>query len=376
MNTEWQKDSYVERWLTGLKQRTKNNYKERFPQWLTFIGMSPTEMIKKRMHDITTQDLTERQFFEDKFREYKEYLETKGNLRGSSVTTDLTPVSSFFTRNGLPLALKKGDWKANVTQEPKKKCKLALDDVKRMYGHANLRDKSLLLVLAQSGFSEVDVSEFKVEHFKAIWELPQAEHFYFEKKREKSGFEQATCISYEALHDIREMLSERGNPTTGYLFVSQTKAKGEGMDTRTINESMKSLAERPFGKDSEKSKEFNTKALRSFYNSALLRAHIQPQELKDVMMGHKRQGARSSYNYDEYTIKECYVLAFENLSINGIQSREDLAKLRADTEQLLGKQTTQINELNRKINTMLGLLAKAGMDAGIDSTPEDMKEHT
>ena len=150
MNIEWQKDSYVERWLTGLKKRTKENYKERFPQWLTFIGMTPTEMINRRMNDSISKDISERQFFEDKWRKYKEYLETKGNLRGSSVTTDLTPVSSFFTRNGLPLALKKGDWKANVTQEPKKKCKLALDDVKRMYGHANLRDKSLLLVQNQT----------------------------------------------------------------------------------------------------------------------------------------------------------------------------------------------------------------------------------
>src|SRR3972149_11832312 len=127
-----------------------------------------------------------------------------------------------------------------------------------MYAHANLRDKSLLLVLTQSGFSEVDVSLFKVEHFKAIWELPQTEHFYIEKCREKTGFghEQATCISYEALHDIREMLSERGKPTEGYLFVSQTKGKGEGIDTRTINEAMKALAERTFEK--EKAKEFNT----------------------------------------------------------------------------------------------------------------------
>ena len=248
---DWLNDTYVKTWLTGLKARTAQNYKERFPHWLEFIDMTPEQQIKKRMHDVISEDITERQFFELKFREYKAYLETK-EIKGSTVTTELTSVSSFFTRNGLPLNLRRGDWKANVTQEPTKKWKLALDDVKRMYGHANLRDKALLLVLAQNGFSEVDTSEFRIKHFPKLWDMPMTEHYYIEKCREKTGFEQATCLSYEALHDIREMLMERGNPKEGFLFVSQTKGKGEQISTRTINEAMKALAERTFGEEKAK----------------------------------------------------------------------------------------------------------------------------
>lgn len=347
----WKNDRYVKRWLRGLSERTKENYKGLFPHFLDFIKMTPTEIVTKRMHDLTTEDITERQFFEDKWRAYKEAIEKKAfDYRGSSVTTMLTPVASFFTRNGLPLALHRGDWKPNVTQQPRKKLKLALDDVKRMYGHANLRDKALLLVLAQSGFSEADVAEFKVEHLKGLYDMPQAEHYYIEKCREKTGFEQATCISYEALHDIREMLFERGNPTEGYLFVSQTKDKGSQMTTRTINEAMKTLAERTFGE--KKAKEFNTKTLRSFYNSALLKAHVTPQEIKDVMMGHKRQGARGHYAYDEDTIREWYAKAFENLSINGIQSREDFAKFREDTNKMIGKLTVENEQMKQQIKEM------------------------
>jgi integrase len=356
-NKEWLNDEYVKRWLTGLKERTAQNYKERFPHWLEFIDMTPEQQIKKRMHDVILEDITERQFFELKFREYKEYLETK-DIKGSTVTTELTCISSFFTRNGLSLNLRRGDWKANVTQEPIKKWKLALDDVKRLYGHANLRDKALLLVLSQSGFSEVDVSEFKVEHLKGLWDMPQTEHFYIEKCREKTGFEQATCISYEALHDIRAMLDERGRPQEGYLFVSQTKGKGEGIDTRTINEAMKALAIRTFGK--EKAEEFHTKALRSFYNSALLRARISPQELKDVLMGHKRQGARGHYSYDEFTIKEAYVEAFEHLSINGIQSREDINKIKENLNTLIGQQQVQIEEQKTELKSLKDLMGSQG----------------
>jgi hypothetical protein len=129
------------------------------------------------------------------------------------------------------------------------------------------------------------------------------------------------------------MLAENGNPKEGYIFTSQTKdTQGKPLDTRRINEAIKTLAQKTFGKD--KAKEFKTKALRSFYNSALLRAKIQPQELKDVMMGHKRLGARGHYAYDEFTIKDAYAKAFEHLSINGIQSREDLAQMRNKLAQL------------------------------------------
>jgi hypothetical protein len=66
-----------------------------------------------------------------------------------------------------------------------------------MYSHANLRDRALLLVLAQSGFSEVDVSLLKIENLKGIYEQPETEHYFIEKSREKTGEIQATCFSYK-----------------------------------------------------------------------------------------------------------------------------------------------------------------------------------
>ena len=94
--------------------------------------MTPTEQIRKRMHDLTSEDITERTFFEDKFRAYKEYLEKKGNLKPSAVATLLTPIASFFRRNGLPLALMRGDWKSTQEQDVvQQKPKTTKEDVKK-----------------------------------------------------------------------------------------------------------------------------------------------------------------------------------------------------------------------------------------------------
>jgi integrase len=369
-------DKYVNSWLTGLAESTKKNYLKDFSKWLDFIGMTPTQQIEKRLKDLTSKNLTERTFFEQKFRAYKEYLEKETDLKAISVKTQLRTVASFFSRNSLPLNLKRGDWESTLETKVIHRFKLNLDDIKAMYAHASLRDRALLLVLAQSGLSEADTLALKIEDIKDLYSMPQTEHYFLEKPREKTNIIQATCISYEALHDIRAMLSEIGNPTEGYIFTSQTKGKGEQISTRTINEAMKSLAEKTFGK--EKAKQFKTKALRSFYNSALLRANIQPQELKDVMMGHGRKGARKAYDYDEYTIKEAYKLAFEHLSANGVQSREDLAQLRnkmAEMEQKRSEDQETLLNIIKKINEELKVLRAQYKALQKKPTPEEKEKY-
>jgi hypothetical protein len=328
LNRDFEQDQYFQKWLIGLSPRTKVNYSTEFPNWLSFIDMSPTDQIKKRMHDLNSEDILQRTYFEQKFREYKEYLESIRNpdpLKHETVRGKLRTVASFFARNGLPLFLKRGDWESTQQQPIIQRMKISKDDIKAMYAHGNLRDRALLLVLAQSGFSEVDVSCFRIEELKGLYENPDTEHYFIEKPREKTNEIQATCLSYEAVHDLKAMLQERDNPQEGFLFVSQTKGKGEQLEVRSINEAMKALAQKSLPK--EKAKEFKTKALRSFYNSALLHAGVSPQEVKDLMFGHGRRGARGHYDYDDVTIKEAYSGVFEHLAVNGLQVRADLKKV-------------------------------------------------
>jgi hypothetical protein len=345
----FKEDKFFKRWMNGLSARTKENYTNQIVSWIYFVDMTPTEQIQKRMHDLTTTDITERQFFEDKFRQYKTYLENKGDQKAISVKTQLIPVASFFSRNGLKLQLKRGDWESNQTQEVRQRLKLTRDEIRAMYLHANLRNRGLLLTLAQSGLSEVDVSCLKIEDFPKLYTITEGKHLFFEKPREKTGEMQATCLSAEALHDIKAILEERGNPEKGYLFVSQTLNQGEQLPVRAINMAMKKLAVKTFKDNPEKAKQFKTKALRSFYNSALLKASIQPQEVKDLMFGHQRRGARGHYDYDEETILMNYKRAFEYLGINGIQTRSDVAKLKAEFEATKLQLAKTISEQEKKL---------------------------
>jgi len=374
VNANIENDQYVIQWLTGLSDRTKNNYLIQFKLWNSYIAMTPTQQIKKRIEDLTSKDLAERHFFETKFREYKRFMEDNGKQSAISIKTALIPVASFFGRTVGKLDLKRGDWNSTLSTRIQNKLELKLDDVKSMYAHGNLRDRVLLLGLSQSGFSEVDLSEFRIEDMKGIYETPISTHYFLEKPREKTGEIQATCLSYEMVHDLRDLLAEKGNPKEGYIFVSQTKQTNEPIETKRIHEVMKNLAEKAFGKDSEKAKTFKTKMLRSLYNSALLRADLK-SEVKDIMMGHMRLGARGHYGYDSQTIIEAYTKAFEYLSINGMQSREDLSKIKEDMNKLIGKQQIEIEDRkqeNKALNERIGKLEESLKNVGID--PKTIKK--
>ena len=124
---------------------------------------------------------------------------------------------------------------------------------------------------------------------------------------------------------------------------------------------MKGLAEKTFG--AEKAKKLKTKALRSFYNNALLRADIK-SEVKDLMMGHARQSVRKHYDYDDVTIKEAYSRAFEYLSVNGLQVRKDIKRVMEalrhveDANMIVQRQLTardkEINELRDRLKEIEG----------------------
>lgn len=344
------KDQYVIQWLTGIADKTKGNYLMQFSKWCTWLDMTPTQQINQRIADLKSDNLAQRNNIETKFRQYKAELEKEEKFSAVTIKTMLICIASFYGRTVGKLNLKRGDWSSTLETRIKNKLVLDLTDIKGMYAHGSLRDRALLLVLAQSGFSEVDVSEFRLEDMHGFYEHPLSLHYFIEKPREKTGEIQATCISFEAMHDLRDLLRERNNPTSGYLFTSQTKDKGiEGIEVRRIHEAMKKLAEKSLSK--EKAENFKTKMLRSFYNSKLLRADLK-QEVKDLMLGHQRLGARGHYGYDAETIQEAYKRAFEFMSINGMQSREDIAKIKSDLNAIIGNQQVQIESQNGKLDRL------------------------
>lgn len=387
---EWEKDDYVKEWLKKVGERTRKNYIERYPKWLNFIGMTPKEQFEKRIKDLQSTNPKVRGFFEDKTVDFKNLLVTQ-KFKASSVQCTLTPVLSFFKHQRVGLKFARGELKVEARTEDKVIKEWIPDNqqAKQIYQHGEIRDRALFLNLYQSGFSETDVSSLSIEDLP---EIDKCEgHYPITMYREKTNVLQRTCLSEEAVHDIKEMLKERensgqlkpekievddidektGKPViddkTGKpkkkiidgrtpLFISQ---KGERLTVRFINDTIKGMVEKTYGK--EQAEKFKTKSLRDAYNDSLLRANLT-QEVKDTLFGHKREGAREKYAIGQATIIDAYNKAFQFMSVNhGTQARKDIETMRDQVREMRDSNDQTIKNLNKRIEYLERKLTKNGL---------------
>jgi len=385
----WLEDATVKQWFRNLSERTKKNYREQFPKWLDFVNESPSKIIENRRQHEKSNKPEVKRFYEDKLIAFKNSLQGK-DMKIPTVRSYLRTVMSFFSQNHYPLRFARKELKV----EPSAKDKVVREwipereEIRILYRSAeNSRDRALLLLLYQSGFSEIDVASMKIEDFSFYdsngkWQLAE-EDVYHARLREKTNELQQTCISRETIAEIRLMLQNRGYPKEGCLFVS---FRGEQLGVRGINEAIKSIVTKAFN---GRVKEWQTKHLRDAYMNALQQAKI-PTELKDAMVGHKREGAKASYGITQQTIKQLYAEAFPYLTVNGFASQdrkiEELqAKMNEDKQaltDLITEQQKQIKQLEDTIaikihEGIIAVLKKFGFKVETETdTNEDKQQKT
>jgi site-specific recombinase XerD len=360
-NNAWLEDSTVQHWFKKVgNERTIKNYSWDFPKFLEFAKMEPKDIIQQRLEQLATTDPQKRRFWEDNYVEYKHVLENQ-NLRKNTIKSYLRTVQSFFAHNNVKLILTRVDTKVTSTNREDivpTQWTPTNEEIRVLYRMAKeSRDRAVLLTLYQSGFSEVDVATMNIEDFPFYdkdgnWSIPITEDLYHQRLRCKTNILQQTCISREALEEIRIMLQSRGFPKTGPLFVS---FRNQPLGVRGINDAMKEIVTRAFN---GKVKEWETKHLRDAFMNALEKAKL-PQKIADVMAGHKPDGARANYEVQQDTVETLYKDAFKFLTINGYGSQSRKIE---EIDATIGKQQRQIEELTQKLNTFTALLIKAGIE--------------
>jgi len=365
MLENWTEDPKVVEWFTLIaNERTIRNYKWEFPKFLKFVQettsyKSPSQIVESRMEQLRSLDMNEKRFWETVVVKYKNELE-KQDIRMNTVKSYLRTVASFFSKNHVKLEFSRNELKVNPSEKDKvyKEWIPSNEEIRLLYRMANnARDRAVLLTLYQSGLSEVDVANMKIEDFQFYgqdgnWAIPINEDLYHQRRREKTNVWAQTCISREALEEIRIMLQSRGFPKEGYLFVS---FRDQQLGVRGISDALKEIVSRAFN---GRVKEWQTKHLRDAFMNALHQAKV-PAEIKDSMVGHQRQGARANYAITELTIKTAYQDAFKFLTINGFGSQNRKIE---EIDSIVGKQQRQIEELTQQLNTFKTLLIRAGLE--------------
>lgn len=207
---KWLEDKYIKNWFEQIKsERTKKNYRERFPKWLEWIKQTPTQIIESRLQHLTTTDLAKRRHWETQLIKFTRYLESLKDADGKrclgvdSIHGYQSAIRSFFSHNGCNLQFARGQLDIEPSEREKvvKEWIPSNEEVRMIYRACkSARDRSVLLTLYQSGFSEVDVSSMKIEDFgfydkNGNWQCQPYTDMYHARLREKTSILQQTCLS-------------------------------------------------------------------------------------------------------------------------------------------------------------------------------------
>lgn len=301
----------VQYWLEGLAKGTKYNYYSEFPTFLEYlktqgITLNPDEIIDQRREDLASKDRKIQKRWEHIVATWYRELYDDPEVAEFTASSKLRTVRSFFGRNGYGLHFRRKEIPTPTPSEIE--YVPTNDDVRTMFELAeSTRDKALILALYQTGLSEQDVASWILERFLPV--LKSQDH-YFEYYRGKTKVLVQNCLGEDLCVALRNYLVNRGNPTTGPVFVSSTKGAGQAMTTRTICEAIMRIAKR-----AEMPENFKVKYFRDAFRSACEGARI-PSDTTERMMGWQLGGAKRHYRIPKPRIVEAYSKTYSMLTIN------------------------------------------------------------
>jgi integrase len=344
MSEEVLKDKFVEEWLNAYKGNTLAGYKRHLPKFVSWLreekglALTPTEIIQSRTQQWVSLDPNKRGYWEKILTEYKEFLESKG-YRATSIHDYLIAPSSYFSFYRVPLKFRARERRIISKKAPRKKSPPSNLEIRTILNFADTMEKALITLAYQTGLSQVDLSQLRIEDLGLYLEgKVNREPIYFQKNRSKSGELVQTVISEEALFWLDNYLKLRGYPREGYLFCTEgNRAKSELLRPRRMHEVFKILCEKALTQ--ERAKAIAFKDLRDSFNDAVRRAlnvgEASENVVADRLMGHKPKNASANYQVSEQTIKLAYSKVFPLLSVGqGPTPKNEIEEIKTTLQQL------------------------------------------
>ena len=309
---DWLEEKVAEEWMAELKSpNSKKKARSVFRLWMGFVKMGPTEMYERRVSDLMSTDPKTRTFFEQRVKEFARELAAHHYDPSSIRSAYIAQVQSFFAHNYVPLSFAKGDLDVRASEEVKRtkspKTVPKNEAIRRMYRIADPEDRLLIHFLYQMGMAPIDASNVRIEKIPMGRET-EPDFIYWEYTRQKTDITALTALNPELLFTYKTVMLRRGWPEEGWVFESSGENR---LQQRYIRQRLGVIAEKAGVED------FDPKDLRDAFNEALLDVEGMKQEIKDMLFGHKRGGARGHYSVSEDTIVKNYKMVFDKVKLDG-----------------------------------------------------------
>jgi site-specific recombinase XerD len=210
-------------WLNAVKsdktgsEHTQVSYCKGLKSYCDWIGKTPDELIATRKTELKSEDESIQMNAENKLREFCNMLEEEKKVGKSTVVFKYhAVVKSFYSYNNVPLKLKTPRY-ASKERQPH-----TVEELKALMNVADVRERSFMMILKDSGISREDVVTLRYKDIKSEYEANK-EVIHVRTVRQKEQIEYDTFIGRNAIEclkaylDYRQRMGETINDETPLL---------------------------------------------------------------------------------------------------------------------------------------------------------------
>jgi integrase len=338
---EIENDTRVIQWfeLADIAPSTRVNYTIYMKFFCECIGKTPTELIDESIQETKKGLLlSERNtvVYLTKFKKWLNDNEYADKTKALAIST----IKSFYKTFDIQLSSSISKTKKSLPLKENQNF-LNKDDVKKLITNAkNLREKTIILMMATSGMARNEILNLKIKDITFDGNNIGTVRI----RREKAQVDYVTFISPEAAQALRNYFDERNRipeiavkDNNGYVFVTYERngrgRKGTQLGKRTFLKNFHELGEQlGYGNGEGFLIKSRSHALRKFFASTLENAGM-PKNKVDFMLGHTPTGNDLAYfQHDIDKMKELYIkylpyITFEKVIEVRSLDTEDAKKL-------------------------------------------------
>jgi len=315
---DWLESEAMQTIRSKVSESTFMGYRTSIPIFCYFEGKTPDQIYEERDSQLMQRDRKIRYYYEDRMNDYKKFL-VEYHFGGLTIKNYLNRVAGFFSNNRLDLKLDNTFWKKadKDTSELIQATEITKrypdnDEIRLIIELAPNHQTLAILFGYQCGLSPTDIVSLTWENLNIDFETEQREFIHVDNTRDKSDIDHVFIINPDLFNYLKARWIDSEKPTSGWIF---TGYKEKSMTPRNLNTFFKEHAIKALGV--KRGNQLVFKDLRDSYNEAILDSNVN-EEIKDILMGHKRVSAKGNYSFSIASVVKIYrEQIFPRIAVNG-----------------------------------------------------------
>ena len=321
---------------------TKKEYRNGLQRFAAWFGKTSDEILAMRKADLKNEDSFQRKRFEREMEKFHAHLKEQGSATNSARTLCLG-LRQFFNYYEVGMKLKRGSavGKSVLTE---KTYPLTIEDIRKMFAVANLRERVMLTLAKDLGIRIGDFVKIKVKDLPNLdseapigWDIMTGKEEVLAKGH----------LSAETVELLKTYLPTIADNTNAYLFPTNGT---HGIDEDTLGQTLKALAKKA-GIVVPQNKQLTFHTFRKLFISTGKNVGVSDDVVK-ALCGKSVESDIRTYmtgiQWREAFSKIADVLKIQQMPNKNHAKLEELEGKFADMGRLIGDLTMTIDALKQK----------------------------